>query len=159
MREIRSPLLPPVTPPGLPRGLQRGGVLSADWVPATYIDASRPTVPTDSPRGHDVAQDVFRAPVAFTHADQVRVVTGPPGVSGYGQFVEAVGPPPIGIPGYHAPRLPHGATKGGIFGPGPIRNGAPLPYVPMARPGMREIIEASSGYGVGPDGLGGIFGP
>ena len=163
MRDFRRPLLPPSTPPALPYGLQRGGIFDAPYVPPTYIDQRRQTVPTDSPATHMVSEDVFANPVAFSDPARVRMVTGP--LAGFGQNVQGMLPnrrevfqsanlPALPINAYHALVLAHGATKGGIFGRGQIIGDASGGHrVPMRPPGSAEryVLE---GYGIGPDGLG-----
>lgn len=167
------PLAPPSTPPGLPYGLQRGGIMDAPWVPPTYIDARFPTVPTDSPATHVIGEDIFRTPVGFRSSQTVRVVTGPPPMTGFGQmipargeFMESADAPPLAIPGWHPPQLPHGMTQGGIFGMRSVINGRAPQRVPWQRPPLarRDVIYAKpmGGYGYGgcgcgegPDGIGG----
>lgn len=92
-RAIVGPLLPPNTPPDLPYGLERGGIFDADYVPPTYIDARRATVPTDSPVSHNVSQDLFRRPVTFANPNQPRRITGGEGAyahRGVGQLPTVV---------------------------------------------------------------------
>lgn len=141
----RRPLLPPVTPHGMPRGLARGGVLEAGWVPTTYIDAARPTVPTNSPAAHDVSTDVFLRPISFVSSETVRQVTG------FGQVVESADVAPIRIRPGGPVQTPHGRTEGGIFGGRQWVNG----YGWGRRvPQVRTTDYALMGCGMSPDGLG-----
>ncbi len=170
----RRPLLPPSTPPALPHGLARGGIFDAGYVPPTYIDQARATVPTDSPPTHDVAQDIFRSPIGFTRSETVRTITGPvarPGMAGYGQFIqgmgpqpgaiiERAGPPPLPIHGWRPVAVPHGTVEGGIFGAqrrvvGGMATGARVPKVGTMRRVYDARMPGLQGYGAGPDGLGG----
>lgn len=171
MKPVVGYLMPPNTPPGLPHGLQRGGVFEAPYVMRTYIDASRPTVPTDSPVSPDVPVDVFARPIAFSRPDVARPITGGGAVSGFGQFVQGMGPqrgafmespdpPPMVIGRAHPVATPHGHTEGSIFGPGSVPSMATGPSVPPVR--TTDIMRARrltqpivlAGYGAGPDGLG-----
>lgn len=163
MRDIYRPLLPPNTPWGMPSGLDRGGVLDAPWVGRHYIDAPRPTVPTDSPETEIVPENVFRQPVGFARSDQARQITQG-GASGYGQtpggYLESADTPPLPLHQWrmkHEPGAPYGSQRGGIFQSEfqprrfptlPVRN------VPLVLTTDYEL----AGYGSGPDGLGGCGG-
>lgn len=166
---MRRPLLPPVTPPHMPHGLQRGGVFDAAYVPPTYIDARRRTVPTSSPPGHDVAEDIFRSPVMFMSSETVRTVTGPfkqPGMAGFGQEYYFPGAPVPGVrvaaAGYgqlptvvHDPRIGFGRhVPGHIQGMGwqrgAIRERVGAPPLPI---GHRRFVQTPHGMTEG-----GIFG-
>jgi len=160
----RFPLQPPVTP-ALPHGNTRGGIFEAGYVPATYIDMRRPTIPTDSPRGHMVSQDVFRSEVPFRDSQTVRPITGMHGGMGYMKtyvpmhgmgahmMVEAADPRPIPIGMRRPVPTPHGRTEGGIFGHGMVHTSGMYVggSVPQERT-MRKITMA--GFGMSPDGLG-----
>lgn len=174
----RRPLLPPSTPAALPHGLSRGGIFDAGYVPPTYIDAARATVPTDSPATHDVSEDVFRAPIGFTRSESVRQITGPiarPGMAGFGRapnWVQGMGmqrggivesadqsPLPIHM-GYPVP-VPHGNIEGGIFGGhrrviGGMATGARVPKARTSSMVYDPRMPGLNGYGAGPDGLGGF---
>lgn len=178
MHEIVGPLMPPNTPVGLPHGRQRGGIFDAGYVPMTYIDASRPTVPTDSPYSPDVSEDVFMQKVPFSDPSRDRVITGGErqfvmsGYGGFGQHIqgmgptpgfirERVGPAPMPINYGHPVQTPHGLTEGGIFGSGAVMTAmATGPMVPQRRttsfiPGYNpQGIAGYRGFGAGPDGLG-----
>jgi len=141
----RTPLLPPMTPV-VPHGLQRGGVFDATWVPPTFVDAQRQTIPTNSPPGHDVAQDIFRQQIAFAPPDRSRRITGAMGAMPH---IQRAGVAPVPIRPYHTVPIPGGTEAGGIFGTGP----APMiayPNVPQRRP----LPPMLAGFG-SPDGLGG----
>jgi len=164
MKPIVGPLLPPNTPPGLPHGLDRGGIFDAVDVSPQYIDASRQTVPTDSPVSHNVTTDVFMHRVGFRRPDQVRAITGygqlptvvhpygqlPTVVHPLGQHVQGMGPqpgyilrgadaPPLPIHSRGMPAVPHGTEEGGIFGRGAVIGGMAVgPSVPGVR--TKEVL-------------------
>lgn len=164
---MRRPLLPPSTPPSLPHGLTRGGIFEAGYVPSTYIDAARQTVPTDSPASYDVSQDIFQAPVGFTRPESVRQITGPhPGMSGYvqgmgrqrGYVIENADQSPIPIRMGRPVATPRGNIEGGIFGGGRViegmATGARVPQVRTRRMVYDRRMPGLQGFGSGPDGLG-----
>lgn len=175
---MRRPLLPPVSPGHMPHGNQRGGVFDAAYVPPTYIDARRPTVPTDSPVGYNVSQDIFLSPVPFVSSSTVRDITGPmarPGMAGmgmgaFGRHVpghiqgmgwqrgairERVGSPPLPIGHRQVVQTPHGTTEGGIFGPRHVIEGmATGGRVPQRITRFVDIDRRMPGLGMSPDGLG-----
>lgn len=143
--QYRRSLPPAVLCQERPQGLARGGVLAADWVPATYMSMARPTVPSNSPAAHNVAQDVFRSPVAFASPDQPRRIGGP------GQMVRFADQAPLPVCSARSVATAHGMTEGGVFGPGSYMNGFAFPVVP-AVPTMKYAL---AGCGAGPDGIGG----
>jgi len=159
---MRRYVYPPATPPALPHGNARGGVLEAAWVPMTYIDERRITVPTDSPQTYQVTQDVFLSPVSFTDSQTIRQISPAPApVAGYGDYLQpAYGrmpdwrqradPRAIPIASHGLVRTPHGDTEGGIFGSqavvGGIATGGRVPMV-----ATRRIIQERGVSGFGHD--------
>lgn len=163
----RFPLKPPITPHGLPHGLSRGGIFESGEVPSTYIDQRRPTIPTDSPPGHMVGQDVFRSAVPFMDSQTVRTITGASGMGymktyvpmqgmGANMHMQNADPRPLPIGHRMAIPTPHGRTEGGIFGHGPVPSSGMYVGggVPQERT-LRTITMPMSGFGMSPDGLGG----
>lgn len=146
------PLLPPSTPAHLPTGLDRGGVMAAPWIPSSYIDRSRPTIPTNSPYVHNVQQDIFREQIPFSSPAVARPITASAGMSGYGRppmIAHPIHPRPIGVQPYSQPRTPHGAQEGGIFGSQMVQQGMKVGQRVPQRPALSGI------FGGSPDGLGG----
>jgi hypothetical protein len=154
----------PATPTDLPHGLQRGGVFDAGYVPPTYIDATRRTIPTDSPATHPVSEDIYGNPIGFADPTKVRAITG---FGGFGMekadaeerpspIEMRVGIRALPVSRYRSVATPRGNVEGGIFGHQGLVNAPPAQNVPQMLPPayIERQVNAVTGFGVGPDGIG-----